>query len=74
MYDFWYDYENQNMVKKQNCVIIDTDNFIVYIKTDDSYKEILKDVETRFDALNYELDRALPKGNYKKAIRSMKDK
>ena len=62
------------MVKKQNCVIIDTDNFIVYIKTDDSYKEILKDVETRFDALNYELDRALPKGKYKKAIRSMKDK
>ena len=62
------------MVKKQNCVIIDTDNFIVYIKTDDSYKEISKDVETRFDALNYELDRALPKGKYKKAIRSMKDK
>ena len=62
------------MVKKQNCVIIDTDNFIVYIKTDDSYKEISKDVETKFDALNYELDRALPKGKYKKAIRSMKDK
>ena len=62
------------MVKKQSCVIIDTDNFIVYIKTDDSYKEISKDVETRFDALNYELDRALPKGKYKKAIRSMKDK
>ena len=74
LYDFWYDYENQNMVKKQSCVIIDTDNFIVYIKTDDSYKEISKDVETRFDALNYELDRALPKGKYKKAIRSMKDK
>ena len=21
MYDFWYDYVNQNMVKNQNCVI-----------------------------------------------------
>ena len=73
MYEFWYDYEKQNMVKKQNCVTMDTDSFVVYIKTDDSYKDIAKDVETRFDALNYELDRALPKGKCKKAIESVKD-
>ena len=30
-------------------------------KTDDVYKGIAKDVETRFDTLNYELDRPLPK-------------
>ena len=41
--------------------------FQVYIKIDDSYKDIAKDVETRFDALNYELDRALPQGKYKKS-------
>ena len=29
-----------------------TDSFIVYIKTDDIYKDIAKDVQTRFDALN----------------------
>ena len=46
------------MVKKQNCV---TDSFIVYIKTDDIYKDIAEDVETRFDTSNYELDRPLPK-------------
>ena len=28
---------------------MDTDNFIVYIKTDDIYKDIAEDVETRFD-------------------------
>ena len=54
-------------MKKQNCVIMDIDSFIVYIKIDDSYKDIAKDVETRFDALNYELDRALPQGKYKKS-------
>ena len=28
---------------------MDTDNFIVYIKTEDIYSDIAKDVETRFD-------------------------
>ena len=28
---------------------MDTDSFIVYIKTDDIYKDIAEDVETRFD-------------------------
>ena len=44
---------------------MDTD--IVYIKTDDLYKDIAKDVETRFDISNYELDRPLPKGKFKKS-------
>ena len=38
---------------------MDTDSFIVYIKTDDIYKDIAKDVETRFDTSNYELDHCL---------------
>ena len=28
---------------------MDTDSFIVYIKTDDIYKDIAEDAETRFD-------------------------
>ena len=28
---------------------MDTDSFIVYIKTGDIYKDIAEDVETRFD-------------------------
>ena len=39
---------------------MDTDSFIVYIKTDVIYKDIAKDVETRFDTSNYELERPLP--------------
>ena len=31
---------------------MDTGSFIVYIKTDDIYKDIAKDVETRFDTSN----------------------
>ena len=34
------------MVKKQNCV---TDSFIVYIKTDDIYKDIAVNVETKLE-------------------------
>ena len=42
--------------------------FIVLIKTDDIYKDIAEDVETRFDTSNYELERPLPKGKKKNVI------
>ena len=50
------------MVKKQNRFIwIETYSygFIVYIKADDTYKDIAEDVETRFDTANYELNGVL---------------
>ena len=47
---------------------MDTDSFIIHVKTDDIYKEIAEDVETRFDTSNYELYRPLPKGKNKKVI------
>ena len=47
---------------------MDTDSFIEYIKTDDIYKNISEDVETRFDTPNYKLDRPLPKGKNKKVL------
>ena len=52
---------------------MDTDSFIVYIKTNDICKDIAKDVKTRFDTSNYELDKLLPKGKNKKVIGFMKD-
>ena len=52
---------------------MDTDGFIVYIKTDDIYKDTAKDVEIRFDTSNDELDRPLAKGKNKKLIGLMKD-
>ena len=48
-------------------------SFIKYIKTDDIYKSILEDVETKFDTSNYELNRPLPKEKNKKVISVMQD-
>ena len=41
---------------------MDTDSFILYIKTVDIYKDIGKDVETGFDTSNYKLGKPLLKG------------
>ena len=41
-------------------------------KTNDIYKDIAEDVETRFDTLNFELDRPLPNGKNKNVIGLMK--
>ena len=52
---------------------MDTESFIVYIKTYDIYRDIAEDVQTRFDTSNYELGRPLPKEKNKKLIGLMKD-
>ena len=35
---------------------MDTDSFIMSIKTEDFYKDIANDVKKRFDTSNYEVD------------------
>ena len=37
MYELWYDYVKQKRGKKVKLCYMDTDNFILYIKTDDIY-------------------------------------
>ena len=73
MHEFWYEYVKLNNGENAKFCYMDTGSFIVYIKTDDIYKDIAEDVETRFDTSNYELDRPLPKGKNKKVIRLIKD-
>ena len=70
MYEFWHDYVKPKYGEKAKLCYMSTD--IVYIKTDDIYEDIPRDVENRFDTLNYELDRPLPKGKNKKVIGLMK--
>ena len=53
-YEFWYDYVKPKYSEKAKLCFMDTNNFIVYIKKDDTYKDIAEDVETRFDTSNYE--------------------
>ena len=66
MYEFWYDYVKPKYGEKGNLCYMDTDIFIVYIKTNDIYKDIAEDVETRFYTSIYELNRPLSKGENKK--------
>ena len=47
---------------------MDTDNFIVYVETDDIYKDIAEGVETRFDTSNFETDEPLPMEKNKQVI------
>ena len=66
MYGFWYYYVKPKHGEKAKLYYMDTNNFTVYIKTDGIYKDIVEDVETRFQTLDYELDKLLPKGKNKK--------
>ena len=53
---------------------MDTDSFVMHVKTNDFYKDIASDVENRFDTSNYEVNsRPLPTGKNKKVIGLMKD-
>ena len=73
MYEVWYDYVKSRYDEKEKLCYMNTHGFIVCIKTDDIFKDIAKDVETRFDTSNHELDRLLPKAKHKKVIGLMKD-
>ena len=42
-YEFWYDYLKAKCTEKVKLCYVDTDSFIVYIKTDDLYKDIAED-------------------------------
>ena len=61
MRESWYDFGKPNYSEKTKLGYMNTDSVIVYIKTDDIYKDIAQKVETRSDISNYDLDRPLPK-------------
>ena len=50
---------------------MDTDSYIVNIKTEDIYIDIAEDVEIRFDTKNYELDIPLCKSKSRITIELM---
>ena len=73
-HDFWYDYIKLKYGEKGKLCYMNTDSFIAHIKTEDIYKDLAEDVESRFDTSNDEVDRLLPMGKNKKAVILMKDK
>ena len=73
MYEFWYDYMKPKYNDNVRLCHMDTDSFIMNIKTNDFYKDISDDVDNRFDSSNYEVKRPLLMGKNKKVIGLMKD-
>ena len=55
MYEFCYNYVKPKCGEKVKLCYMDTDSFFVSIKTDDIYKDIAENVETRFHTwiINY---------------------
>ena len=54
MKEFWYDYIKPKYQEKAKLCYMDTDSFIIHIKTEDFYKDIANDVEKWFDTSNYD--------------------
>ena len=73
MYEFWYDYLKPKYNDKAKMCYINTDSFIVHIKTEDIYNDISEDIETRFDTSNHNVNRLLPVRKSKKVLGLMKD-
>ena len=66
MYEFWYDYVRQKYRENAKLCYMDTDNFIVHVKTGNIYKDIAEDIETKLDTSNFKIDKSLSKEENKK--------
>ena len=73
MYEFWYDYVKSKYMDNARLCYMDTDSFVINVKTKDFYKDIAKDNKERFDTSNFSYDRPLPIGMNKKVVALMKD-
>ena len=54
MYEFWYDYIKSKYGDRAKLCYMDTDSFVIYIETEDFYKDIADDVERWFDTSNFD--------------------
>ena len=52
-------YKDKDRIRLCLCYM-DTDSFIMHIKTEDFYKDIADDVEKKYDTSNYTIERPLP--------------
>ena len=55
-YEFHYDYMQPNYGSKVELCYMDTDSFVYEIEAEDFYRDIAKDVETKFDTSGYSKD------------------
>ena len=71
MYEYWYDDMKPKYGDRVKLCYMDTDSFIMNIKTEDFYKDIANDVEKNYDSSSYTVERPLQIGKSKKV--KMKD-
>ena len=50
MYEFWYDYVKVKYEDRARLCYMDTDSFVLNVRTKDFYRDISEDVKDRFDA------------------------
>ena len=53
MCEFWYDYIKPNYQNNAKLCYMDTDSFIIQIKTDNFYRDIVDDVKKLWNTSNY---------------------
>ena len=75
MFDFHYNYIKKKYGNKAELLFTDTDSLMYEIKTDDFYKDISQDIETKFDTSDYpkEHPSGILTGVNKKVIGMFKD-
>ena len=49
VYEFWYDYINPKYQNNAKLYYMVTDSFIIHVKTEDFYKDIVDDVKKWFN-------------------------
>ena len=72
MYEFWNDYIKPKYQNNVKLCYIDTDRFIIQIKTEYFYEDIANNVKKCFHTSNYEVDRPLLRHMNKNVIGLMK--
>ena len=75
MHKIWYDYIKPKYRDREKLCYMDTDSFIIHIKTEVFYEDIADGVEEWFDTANYDEDdeRPLLIGKNKKVSGLFKD-
>ena len=74
MYEYWYDDMKPKYGDNIKLCYIDTDSFIMHVKTEDFYEDdYANDAEKNYDTSNYTVERPLPIGKSKKVVGLMKD-
>ena len=56
IHEFWYDYIKPKYQGRAKLCYMDTDSFVIHIKTEDFHENIADDVKKWFDTSNYSKD------------------